>query len=75
MKRFMIFLCIQHIWIHWIQKVAVKLRDILNVKNVNGESLIIMSVTARWNFEESQIKTLEKYGKIEYLKLEDIFGY
>ena len=38
--------------------------NILNVKNINGESLIIMSVNARWNFEESQIKTLEKYGKI-----------
>ncbi len=38
--------------------------NILNVKNINGESLIIMSVNARWNFEGSQIQTLEKYGKI-----------
>jgi hypothetical protein len=38
--------------------------NILNVKNINGESLIIMSVTARWNFEDDQIKILEKYGRI-----------
>lgn len=38
--------------------------NLLNVKNVSGESLIIMSQTARNAFTEEQIKTLEKYGRI-----------
>lgn len=38
--------------------------NILNVKNVEGESLIVMSVNARWNFEDSQIAVLEKFGRI-----------
>jgi hypothetical protein len=38
--------------------------NILNLKSNKGESIIVMSATARWNFEESQIKQLEKYGKI-----------
>ena len=38
--------------------------NILNVKNNKGESIIVMSATARWNFDESQIKQLEKYGRI-----------
>lgn len=38
--------------------------NILNLKSVNDESLIVMSATARWNFDDSQVTRLEKYGKI-----------
>lgn len=38
--------------------------NILNVKSNKGESIIVMSLAARRNFEDSQIKQLEKYGKI-----------
>ena len=38
--------------------------NLLNVKSNKGESIIVMSATARRNFEEAQIKQLEKYGRI-----------
>lgn len=38
--------------------------NILNVKSRNGESLIMMSATARKGFDNSQIKQIEKYGRI-----------
>jgi hypothetical protein len=38
--------------------------NILNVKSNKGESIIVMSATARWNFEDTQIQQLEKYGRI-----------
>lgn len=46
--------------------------NILNVKSVKGESLIVMSVNARSNFEESQIKQLEKYGRIIEINIDTI---
>ena len=38
--------------------------NILNLKSINNEPIIVMSATARWNFEDEQITRLEKYGKI-----------
>ncbi len=38
--------------------------NILNLKSINKESIIVMSATARWNFEDDQITRLEKYGSI-----------
>lgn len=38
--------------------------NILNLKNNNGESLIILSASAMWNFEEKQAEILQKYGKL-----------
>jgi predicted Zn-dependent peptidase len=35
----------------------------------------IFTVLVLGNQEDLDIKTLEKYGKITYLKLEDVFGY
>lgn len=38
--------------------------NILNLKSINNESIIVMSATARLNFEGEQITRLERYGKI-----------
>lgn len=38
--------------------------NILNLKSINNESIIVMSATARWNFNDEQINRLEKYGTI-----------
>jgi len=38
--------------------------NILNLKNNKGESLIILSASAMWNFEEKQAEILQKYGKL-----------
>ncbi len=38
--------------------------NILNLKNADGESLIVMSENARKAFTPTQISTLEKYGRI-----------
>lgn len=46
--------------------------NILNVKSNKGESIIIMSASARWNFEETQIKQLKKYGRIIEVNIETI---
>jgi len=46
--------------------------NILNVKNENGESLIVMSASAMWNFEEHQAETLRKYGKLVEVSINTI---
>ncbi len=38
--------------------------NILNVKNVKGESSIVLSASAMWNFEDRQIEILQKYGRL-----------
>jgi len=38
--------------------------NILNVKNNNGESLIVLSASAMWNFEDRQVEVLQKYGRL-----------
>jgi hypothetical protein len=46
--------------------------NILNLKSVNGESIIVMSVTARWNFEDHQVNILQKYGRIVEVNINTI---
>jgi hypothetical protein len=38
--------------------------NILNVKNNSGESIIVLSASAMWNFEDNQAATLQKYGRL-----------
>jgi len=51
-----------------------KLTDLLTFdqKYIKDKKFDIMVIGKK---DELDIKTLEKYGKVEYLKLEDIFGY
>lgn len=46
--------------------------NILHLKNVSGEPVIVMSHNAKKNFEASQIKTLEKYGRIVEVDIDTI---
>ena len=46
--------------------------NILDVKNVKGESLIILSASAMWNFEDRQIETLQKYGRLVEVSINTI---
>lgn len=46
--------------------------NILHLKNVNGEPVIVMSLNARNNFEESQLRTLEKYGRVVEVNIDTI---
>lgn len=46
--------------------------NILNVKSVNGESLIVMSQNARNAFTAEQIEVLERYGKLVVVNIDTI---
>lgn len=46
--------------------------NILNVKNNNGESLIVLSASAMWNFEDRQIEALRKYGRLVEVSINTI---
>lgn len=46
--------------------------NILNVKNVQGESLIVLSASAMWNFEDSQVAALQKYGRLVEVNINTI---
>jgi len=46
--------------------------NILHLKNVNEEPVIVMSLNAKNNFEASQLKTLEKYGRIVEVDIDTI---
>ena len=46
--------------------------NILNVKNVQGESLIVLSASAMWNFEDHQIAALQKYGRLVEVNINTI---
>lgn len=46
--------------------------NILNVKNVKGESLIVLSASAMWNFEDRQIEILQKYGRLVEVSISTI---
>ncbi|MEO8513612.1 MAG: arginine deiminase-related protein [Ignavibacteria bacterium] len=46
--------------------------NILNVKNNKGESLIVLSSSAMWNFEEHQVYTLQKYGRLVEVSINTI---
>ncbi len=46
--------------------------NILNVKNVKGESLIVLSASAMWNFEDRQIEALQKYGRLVEVSINTI---
>lgn len=46
--------------------------NILNVKNEDGESLIVLSASAMWNFEDWQAETLRKYGKLVEVSINTI---
>ena len=46
--------------------------NILNVKNVQGESIIVLSASAMWNFEDHQIAALQKYGRLVEVNINTI---
>jgi hypothetical protein len=46
--------------------------NILNVKNNNGESLIVLSASAMWNFEDRQVEVLQKYGRLVEVSINTI---
>lgn len=46
--------------------------NILHLKNVNDENIIIMSRNAKISFETSQLDTLEKYGRIVEVDIDTI---
>ena len=46
--------------------------NILNVKSVNGESLIVLSASAMWNFDDNQVKALQKYGRLVEVNINTI---
>lgn len=46
--------------------------NILNVKNVQGESLIVLSASAMWNFEDRQVAALQKYGRLVEVNINTI---
>lgn len=46
--------------------------NILNVKNNKGESIIVLSASAMWNFEDPQIETLQKYGRLVEVNINTI---
>lgn len=46
--------------------------NILNVKSVNGESLIVMSQNARNSFTPEQIQVLERYGRLIVVNIDTI---
>ncbi len=46
--------------------------NILNVKNNNGESLIVLSASAMWNFEDRQVEVLRKYGRLVEVSINTI---
>ncbi len=46
--------------------------NILNVKNTNGDSLIVLSASAMWNFEDRQVEVLQKYGRLVEVSINTI---
>lgn len=46
--------------------------NILNVRSVNGESLIVMSQNARNGFTPEQIRVLERYGRLVVVNIDTI---
>ena len=36
----------------------------MNLKNYSGDSIIVISASAMWNFENRQIEILQKYGRL-----------
>ena len=46
--------------------------NILNVKNTNGDSLIVLSASAMWNFEDRQVEILQKYGRLVEVSINTI---
>lgn len=46
--------------------------NILNVKNNNGDSLIVLSASAMWNFEDRQVEVLQKYGRLVEVNINTI---
>jgi hypothetical protein len=46
--------------------------NILHLKNINDENIIVMSRNAKNNFEASQLATLEKYGRIADVNIDTI---
>lgn len=46
--------------------------NILNVKNVQGESIIVLSASAMWNFEDHQVAALQKYGRLVEVNINTI---
>ncbi len=46
--------------------------NILNVKNNNSESLIVLSASAMWNFEDRQAEILQKYGRLVEVSINTI---
>jgi hypothetical protein len=46
--------------------------NILNVKSNKGESIIVLSASAIWNFEEDQVNSLQKYGRLVEVNINTI---
>ena len=46
--------------------------NILNVKNTNGDTLIVLSASAMWNFEDRQVEILQKYGRLVEVSINTI---